>query len=273
MKNAFSIDLEDWFCAFNMTRFISRDEWGKCELRVVANTERILRILDAHNVRATFFVLGWIAKQAPDLIKYVSSRGHEIATHGYDHLLLSTSTESEFEEDLRKGLKALRSCGIDGAILGYRAPSFTIMNGTMWALRTLEKFDIRYDSSVFPVAFHPDYGIPGASLAPYRITDRILEFPMSCVEVLGNRLPCSGGAYFRIFPYAYTKWCLKRINAEGRPAVFYLHPWEIDPGQPRIALPLTKRFRHYHGLAATEGKLNRLLGDFEFTTIREVLGL
>ena len=273
MRNAISVDLEDWFCAVNMTRFISRADWGKCELRVRGNTERILRILETHKVRATFFVLGWIAEQVPGLVREISSAGHEIATHGYDHLLLTTSTEVEFEEDIRKGLQALHSCGVDGTVLGYRAPSFTVVDETMWALRTLEKFDLRYDSSVFPIGFHPDYGIPGAPLAPYRITDRLVEFPMSCVEVFGKRWPCSGGAYFRIFPYAYTRWCLKRINAEGRPAVFYLHPWEIDPGQPRIRLPLAKRFRHYYGLGKTEGKLNRLLGDFEFTTIREVLSL
>jgi len=273
MTNAISVDLEDWFCAYNMTRFIGREDWGKCELRVVGNTERLLRILAAHDVRATFFVLGWIAERATDLIREIASGGHEIATHGYNHLLLTGSTEAEFEEDLRKGLEALRRCGIEGAIAGYRAPSFTIMKETMWALRTLEKFDIRYDSSVFPVGFHPDYGIADAPLAPYQITARILEFPMSCVEIFGKRFPCSGGAYFRLSPYAYTKWCFNRINAEGRPAVFYLHPWELDPGQPRIGLPLSKRLRHYYGLARTEGKLNRLLSDFEFTTLREVLGI
>jgi len=273
MRNAISIDLEDWFCAFNMTRVIGRADWERCELRVINNTERILHILDAHRVRATFFVLGWIAERAPDLVREISSRGHEIATHGYDHLLLTGSAQTEFEQDLNKGLDAIRRCGIDSAIVGYRAPSFTLVNGTMWALHTLEKFDIRYDSSVFPIGFHPEYGVPGAPLSPYRITDRIIEFPMTCVEVLGMRLPCSGGAYFRFFPYAYTKWCLKRVNAGGRPAVFYLHPWEIDPGQPRIKLPLSKRMRHYYGIAQTEGKLNRLLGDFEFTTIREVLGV
>ncbi len=273
MKNAISIDLEDWFCPFNMIRFIRRDDWGKCELRVVANTERLLLMLDAHRVRATFFVLGWIAEQAPDLIREIASRGHEIATHGYNHLLLTGSTEAEFEEDLRKGLDALRHCGINDKILGYRAPSFTIVSGTMWALRTLEKFGLQYDSSIFPIGFHPDYGVPDASLTPYQITDHIIEFPMSCVEVLGKRFPCSGGAYFRFFPYAYTKWCFNRINAEGRPAIFYVHPWEIDPGQPRIGLPLSKRIRHYYGLARTEGKLDRLLGDFEFTTLKEVLSL
>jgi len=239
----------------------------------VSNAERILRILEAHNVHATFFVLGWIAEQVPDLIREIASGGHEIATHGYDHLLLTASSESEFDQDLKKGIEALRRCGIDAAILEYRAPSFSIVSGTMWALKTLEKFDIRYDSSVFPIGFHPDYGIPDSSLTPYQITDRIIEFPMSCVEVFGKRLPCSGGAYFRIFPYAYTRWCLKRINAEGRPAVFYIHPWEIDPGQPHMKLPLSKRLRHYTGLARTEGKLNRLLGDFEFTTLREVLSV
>ncbi len=273
MKNAISIDLEDWFCAFNMSRFIRRDEWGTCDLRVAANTARILHILDDHQVHATFFVLGWIAEQVPGLIKDIAAAGHEIATHGYDHLLLTASTEAKFEYDLKKGIDAIRACGIETPVIGYRAPSFTIVNDTRWALRVLEKFDIRYDSSVFPIGFHPDYGIADASLAPYKITDRIVEFPMSCVELFGRRLPCSGGAYFRLFPYAYTRWCLNRINAEGRPVVFYVHPWELDPGQPRIPLPLTKRLRHYYGLGKTEGKLRRLMDDFEFTTIREVLSL
>ncbi len=273
MRNAISVDLEDWFCAYNMTGYVGRDNWDKCELRVAANTDRILRMFERHGVHATFFVLGWIAERVPELIRDIAARGHEIATHGYDHVLLTGSTESGFESDLNKGLEAIRACGLAGPVLGYRAPSFTIVEGTMWALRTLEKFNLRYDSSVFPVGFHPDYGIPGASLSPYRITEKIVEFPMSCVEVFGRRLPCSGGAYFRLFPYAYTRWCLNRINAEGRPAVFYLHPWELDPGQPKIPLPLSKRIRHYYGLGRTESKLNRLLGDFEFTTIREVLAL
>jgi len=273
VKNALSIDLEDWFCVYNLSEVIKREDWDTCELRVVANTRRILDLLEKHNVHATFFVLGWMADKVPDLIREIAERKHEIAVHGYNHLLVSKSTEKEFEDDLRKNFEALKKCGVDGDIIGFRAPSFTIVERTKWALKILEKYNLRYDSSVFPVGFHPDYGIADAPLAPYQITDRLKEFPISCVEVFGKRLPCSGGGYFRIFPYSYTQWCIKRINAEGRPAVFYLHPWEIDPGQPRVKLPPTKQFRHYYGLAKTEKKIERLLSDFEFTTIREVLGL
>ena len=274
MKNAMSIDLEDWFCAHNMSQIIKREDWDRCQLRVHRSARRVLDLLDKHDTRATFFVLGWVARRVPDLVREIEDRGHEIATHGYSHLLLTEITPREFEEDLERALEVINSCGVSQEVIGFRAPSFTIVEKTKeWAFTTLEKYCLRYDSSVFPIGLHPDYGISDAPLCPYKITERLYEFPLSCLEILGKRLPFSGGGYFRFFPYSYTKFCLKKCNALGRPAVFYLHPWELDYEQPRVNLPRTKKFRHYHNLHKTEKRLDALLGDFRFTTIREVLGL
>ena len=274
VTNAISIDLEDWFCVNNLSGVIGRDAWDSCELRVRESTEKILRLFERHHTRATFFTLGWVADRAPELIREIERAGHEIAVHGYDHLLLTRITPEEFEADLVRALEAIDRCGVSTRPVGFRAPSFTVVEKTMpWAFEILERHGFLYDSSVFPVGFHPDYGVPEAPLAPYRVTERLHEFPMSCVELFGRRLPFSGGGYFRLFPYAYTKFCMRRCNAEGRPAVFYLHPWEVDAGQPRIKLSRSKAFRHYNNLGRTEGRLDALLTDFNFTTIREVLGL
>jgi polysaccharide deacetylase family protein (PEP-CTERM system associated) len=274
VTNAISIDLEDWFCVYNLSGVIRREDWDNCELRVHESTRRILRLFEKHRTRATFFVLGWVAERLPELVREIEDAGHEIGVHGYNHLLLTRITPREFEEDLVRALEALAACGVRQQPIGFRAPSFTVVEKTReWALQTLEKYDFRYDSSVFPVGFHPDYGVADAPLAPYKITERLYEFPMSCLEVLGRRLPFSGGGYFRLFPYAYTKFCMRRCNAEGRAAMFYLHPWEVDAGQPRVRLPRTKRIRHYRNLDQTERRLDALLTDFKFTTVREVLGL
>ncbi|MBI1807856.1 MAG: DUF3473 domain-containing protein [Ignavibacteria bacterium] len=271
--NAMSVDLEAWFCAYNLSQVIRRADWDKCELRVYENTTRILTLLERYKVKATFFVLGWIAERIPELIRDIDRRQHEIAVHGYDHILLTQTTPSEFEEDLNKTLALLKRIGVRQQIVGFRAPSFTLVKNTRWVLEILEKYQFKYDSSVFPVGFHPDYGMPDAPLDPYQITPGLMEFPISCIEVFGKRVPCGGGGYFRIFPYAYSKQCIKRCNAEGRSAVFYIHPWELDPDQPRLNLPWIRKFRHYYGLNSTERKLDRLLQDFQFTTIRDILAL
>lgn len=273
MKNAISIDLEDWFCVYNLRQRIKRDEWDSCELRVVGNTERLLMLFRTHRTHATFFVLGWIAERVPDLIREIEAAGHEIAIHGYDHCLLTHLTPDEFQRDLIQALTAMDRCGLKQDIYGFRAPSFTIVHKTLWALRILEEYQFRYDSSVFPVGFHPDYGIADAPLAPYMITPSLQEFPMSCVEWMGRRIPCCGGAYFRLLPYFITRWGIRQCNGENRPVVFYIHPWEIDPQQPRVRLPRSKALRHYYNLDKTEERLDRLLSDFQFTTIREVLAL
>ncbi len=273
MLNAMSVDLEDWFCAYNMSGVVPPEAWEKSELRVVDNTRRLLSLFDRKGVTATFFVLGWIAGKVPDLIREIDARGHEIAAHGFGHLLITRVAREEFVKDLEKSLDAIEKCGIRQRVVGYRAPSFTIVERTRWALDDLAARGLKYDSSVFPVGFHPDYGLPNSPLAPYSITPQMQEFPLSCVRVLGRTFPCSGGGYFRLMPYAYTKACMRRVNREGRPVIFYIHPWEIDPGQPRMPIPWLKRVRHYYGLAANERKLEQLLSDFAFTSIRRVLGL
>ncbi len=268
MKNALSIDLEDWFCAHNLG--IRIEDWENRELRVVPNARRILDLLEQHHVHVTFFVLGWIAERVPDLIQEIERRGHEIATHGYSHTLLTETRPEEFEVDLCRALEVTRAL-VDQPILGYRAPSFTVTGKTLWALEILARNGIKYDSSVFPVRFHPDYGIPDAALSIHRM-GTITEVPMSVARVLGRNVPCCGGGYFRIFPYTATRWLMRRCNHEGRPVIFYVHPWEIDPGQPRMQLSFSKSFRHYMNLDKTLVRLDHLLDDFEFGPVREVLG-
>jgi polysaccharide deacetylase family protein (PEP-CTERM system associated) len=269
MKNALSIDLEDWFCAHNLG--IRIQDWQSCELRVSPNTMRILDLLDQHQTRATFFVLGWIAERVPELVQEIERRGHEIATHGYSHTLLTETTPAEFEADLCRALEVTRRL-VKQPILGFRAPSFTIINKTLWALDVLARNGIKYDSSVFPVRFHPDYGIPDAALSIHRI-GAMTEVPMSVARVLGRNIPCCGGGYFRVFPYTVTRWLMRQCHREGRPVVFYVHPWEVDPGQPRVRLSFSKSFRHYMNLNRTLARLDRLLNDFEFAPLQEVLGL
>ncbi|NQT18206.1 MAG: DUF3473 domain-containing protein [Planctomycetes bacterium] len=273
MRNAMSIDLEDWFCVYVLSQTIDRQDWDNTELRVLQSTRRVLDLFDKYNTRATFFVLGYIADKLPDLIRDIDARGHEIATHGYNHQLITRLTPGEFEKDLVESLEALGRCGVGQEILGYRAPSFSVVEETRWALDIMAHHGLQYDSSVFPIGFHPDYGIAGSPLAPYKITDDLWEFPLTVVDVLGRRLPCSGGGYFRLFPYSFTRYCLKKVNRQQRPAVFYLHPWELDPDQPRLDLPWDKKFRQYNNLRKTEKRLDKLLRDFEFTTMREVLSL
>lgn len=269
IKNAFTVDLEDWFCAYNLR--IGIEKWDGCELRVVDNTHRILEVLAKHTTRATFFVLGWIAERVPNLVREIEGCGHEIATHGYSHTLLTQMTPEAFEADLGRALAVMRGC-CHQKVLGFRAPSFSVTSKTLWAIDIMAKQGLKYDSSIFPVSYHPDYGIPGASLSIHQIGS-ITEVPMSCARLFGRNVPCSGGGYFRIYPYPVTRFLLGQCNAQGRPVVFYLHPWEVDPGQPRVRLSWSKRVRHYANLDKTLSRLDRLLGDLKFTSIREVLGL
>ncbi len=260
-ENLLSIDLEDWFCVSNFDTLIDRSVWSSCELRVVASTHRLLALFDRRGVKATFFVLGWIAEQVPELIREIAAAGHEIACHGYHHNRLDQLDAPRFALDLARALAILRELS-PRPVEGYRAPSFSLTSRTLWALPVLREQGIRWDSSVFPFGGHPEYGIADAPLDPYWIADDLLELPMSVVEVAGQRLPCTGGGYFRLYPYSLSATLIRRCNAAGRPAIFYAHPWEFDPEQPRMPLPRIKQFRHYNNLDKTMVRLDRLLGEF-----------
>jgi polysaccharide deacetylase family protein (PEP-CTERM system associated) len=271
MKNVMSVDLEDWFCVYNLSRLIPYADWDKCESRVERNTARLLDLFRKHHTQATFFVLGWVADRFPDLVKEIERQGHELATHGYSHRLLTLMQPEEFRVDLQRSLEVLAKA-TSQEVRGFRAPSFSLTRQTLWAVDILRESGIQYDSSVFPVGFHPDYGIADASLRPYRLADGLTELPMSVAEVLGQRIPCSGGGYFRLYPYAVSRRLIRRCNRQGRSVMFYLHPWEIDPEQPRVkGLSWSKRFRHYKNLDRTAERLERLLSEFSFTSARKLI--
>ena len=272
MKNALSIDVEDWFCANNLSEIINIKDWEKYESRIKQNTFKILSILDRRSVNATFFVLGWIAERFPEIVRKIDDEGHEIATHGYSHSLLTRITPQEFEKDLCRSIEIIGKY-TEQDIIGFRAPSFSITKATFWAFDVLKKYKIKYDSSIFPVNFHPDYGVPDVPEGPYKVKIDLWEFPLSCFNVFGQRVPCSGGGYFRVFPYFFTKYGIRKCNNKGMPIVFYFHPWELDPDHPEINLSFIRKFRHYYNLDKTEKRLEQLLDDFEFTTMRKVLGL
>jgi polysaccharide deacetylase family protein (PEP-CTERM system associated) len=273
MRNVMSVDVEEWFCVHNMSRLIPYADWDRCESRVERTTQRLLELFRAHDVEATFFVLGWVAERYPDLVRAIERDGHEIASHGYAHRLLTSLAPEEFRADLQRSLEVLAPMTSAG-VRGFRAPSFSVTRQTLWAADILKECGFRYDSSVFPVGFHPEYGIPDAPTVAHELRGGLTEVPMGVMELLGQRVPCCGGAYFRLYPYSVTRWLMRRCNAQGRPVVFYLHPWEIDPGQPRVAgLPWSKRFRHYVNLAKVEQRLERLMTDFTFTSIRSLLGV
>jgi polysaccharide deacetylase family protein (PEP-CTERM system associated) len=271
--NAFSVDVEDWYQVADFDAVVPFDTWDRYESRVHRNTEKILHLLAEFGVKGTFFVLTWNAERIPEIVRQIHAAGHEIASHGYGHALLTEMTPREFDEDIERALDALARCSVRQPVLGYRAPSFTVVERTRdWAFELLEKYGFSYDSSVFPVAFHPDYGIPDAPLEPYRATEGLYEFPISCIDVLGRRLPVGGGGYFRLLPYAWTRFGIETVNrVDRRPAIFYIHPWEIDPDQPRLPCGLLTRIRHYRNLHRTEDRLHRLLDDFRFGPVRQTL--
>jgi polysaccharide deacetylase family protein (PEP-CTERM system associated) len=265
--NALTIDLEDWYQGLQ----IPLTRWSRYEDRVVPATERLLAILDEARVRATFFALGFVAERHPGLIRRVATAGHEVATHGYSHSLIYELEPSQFREELRRSVGLIQNL-TGRAVLGHRAPFFSITRLSLWALEILEEEGIRYDASIFPVR-NWRYGIEDAPRWPYRPTPgkQLLEFPVSTIRIRGRNLPATGGAYFRIYPYKMSRRLLRVINQRGHPGVFYLHPWEIDPSHPRISLPPKTRVTHYFNLQATEKRLQRLLREFRFAPMREVL--
>lgn len=272
MVNALSFDIEDWFQVENLKGAIAADSWDACDLRVVNNTRKILALLQRHDTRATFFILGWVAERCPDLVREIAAAGHEIASHGYGHELVYNQSPDEFRRDLRRSKEILE--GLTGSqVRGYRAPSFSINPETPWALDVLVDEGFTYDSSVFPTSFHDRYGFSGSSLSPFRFGNGLVELPLSTVRIGGKNIPAAGGGYFRLFPYLFFRHLAQRINAEGRALVFYLHPWELDPEQPRIPIRHDYRFRHYVNLHRTGQRLDRLLGDFRFGVMGELANL
>lgn len=322
--NALTVDLEDYYMVSAFERVVTREDWGAHESRIERNTHRVLDMLsDATprlprqndqnalphvskpkpEVKATFFCLGWIAERYPHLIRDIVERGHEVASHSYDHKLIYEMTPNDFREDVRRSKKILAD--ITGReVIGYRAPSYSITEKSFWALRILTEEGYRYDSSIFPI-HHDRYGIPSAPRFPFRVNLNdgfqaadtaipdfsrmqpwepgqdvsknrcLVEFPISTVQLFGMNVPIGGGGYMRLLPYRLMKRGLDKINNdEQRPFVFYLHPWELDPEQPRITgVPLLSRFRHYINLDETAVKMKSLLSDFSFSTMADVIGL
>jgi polysaccharide deacetylase family protein (PEP-CTERM system associated) len=264
--NAFTVDVEDYFHVAALASAISRDSWPDREYRVERNTERLLELLAERSVHGTFFVLGWVAERSPGLVRRIAAAGHEVACHGYSHELIYRQSRQVFREETARS-KGLLEDAIGQPVMGYRAASFSIVRDSLWALDDLIDLGFRYDSSIFAIR-HDRYGIPDASPLPGRVTApsgrSILEFPMAPANFFGLKIPVTGGGYFRILPYRLTLAGLRRINAAGRPFAFYLHPWEIDPGQPRISVGTFSRFRHYTNLSRCQERLRRLLKEFTF---------
>ena len=271
MLNVFTVDVEDYYQVSAFERHVDRARWDDFPSRVVDNTHRLLRLLDRHQVQGTFFVLGWVARRHPELVRSIGVAGHELASHGFWHRLVYNQTPDEFRRDLRDSREAIAAAA--GAVVTmYRAPSFSITARSLWALDVLIEEGFTVDASVFPIR-HDRYGLPHAARALHRLPtptgESIWEFPASTARLIGMNLPVAGGGYFRLYPWNITRRLLGRINTtEQQPFMFYTHPWEIDPDQPRIAGPgLRSRFRHYVNLASTAGKLERLLERFQFTTL------
>ena len=270
MKNAFTIDLEDWFCSHNLKDFVPYEHWENMESRVERNTEALLNLLAKKEVKATFFVLGWIAERYPRLIESVSKEGHEIASHGYAHKQIYLQTPDEFESDIARSNLILNS--ITGIYpKGYRAPAFSITKSSLWALDILKKHGFVYDSSIYPFSFHPDYG-HNTELQIHQ-NENLIEVPLSCATFNSRRIPCSGGAYLRFYPYWLFITLAKRVVRQQRPFIFYIHPWELDHNPPAIRLPMITSLRHYYNYRPTLKKIDQLLQEFEFSTLRDILSV
>ena len=268
--NALTIDVEDYFQVSAFAPHIARTEWDQRECRVERNMDRILGLLARHQTHATFFTLGWIAERYPQLVRRIVDEGHELASHGYGHQRASDLSRDEFIEDVTRAKALLEDIG-GQAVWGYRAPSFSIGDGNLWALDVLQEAGYRYSSSIYPVR-HDHYGSPDAPRFAHQVRPGLMEVPPTTLRLFSRNLPSSGGGYFRLFPYALSRWMLRQVNQrDGESAIFYMHPWEIDPQQPRIpGVSLKTRFRHYVNIDRTEQRLDRLLSDFAWGRMDEI---
>jgi len=264
--NGLSVDVEDWFQVGAFENVIDRDDWSSLTDRVERNCDLILQMFADADVKATFFTLGWVAKRHPELMRRISEEGHELASHGWDHARVFRMEREEFARDLEMSRKAIEDAA-GMAVRGYRAPSFSIDQRTPWAYMILAEQGVTYSSSVAPIV-HDHYGwreAPRFAFRPLPWAD-LVEIPVTTATFAGRRLAAGGGGFFRVLPYAFSRWAIRQVNRrEGRPAVFYFHPWEIDPDQPRVpAASVKSKLRHYTNLEAMPGKLRQLIGEFRW---------
>jgi polysaccharide deacetylase family protein (PEP-CTERM system associated) len=276
MLNAFSVDVEDWYQVSDLAVAAPFAKWSAFESRIVRNTQRLLDLLAEYGIKGTFFVLTWNAERHPELVRQIAGAGHEIASHGHRHRLTYEQTPEEFREDVRHSKAVLENI-IGEEVLGYRAPSFSLTQASWWAVDVLLDCGFRYDSSIFPIRDRL-YGLPGAHRFPFVIRTEggreLVEFPMTTARVSNRNWPLGGGGYLRLLPYQYMRWGMRRVNREAQPALVYVHPWEVDPEQPRLPTHGRRGFStHYINLRRTEMKLRRLMQDFAFAPVRHVLSL
>ena len=270
ITNALTIDVEDYFQVSAFAPYIRRDEWDTRECRVERNVGRILGLLAERDVKATFFTLGWVAERYPQLVRDIVAGGHELASHGYGHQRANELDEAAFSDDVTRAKAILEDLG-GKPVLGYRAPSFSIGTRNMWAFDVLARAGYRYSSSIYPIK-HDHYGMPDSPRFAYRVGSGLLEVPVTTLRVMNRNLPSSGGGYFRLLPYELSKWMIGKVNRDDREsAIFYFHPWEIDPGQPRVAgIDGKTRFRHYVNISRMEARLQRLLADFRWGRMDDI---
>jgi len=272
IRNAMTIDVEDYFQVSAFEQHIPRERWNKLPCRVESNVDRILALLDAENIKATFFTLGWIAERYPSTVRRIVEGGHELASHGYGHRRASDQSMEEFRQDVTRSKALLEDIG-GKPVLGYRAPSFSIGVRNLWALDVLGEAGYRYSSSIYPIS-HDHYGMPDAPRFAYYPRGRqgVLELPITTVRLMNKNLPSGGGGYFRLLPYPVSRWMIKRVNqADRQPGIFYFHPWEIDAAQPRQpGLGIKTRFRHYVNLHRTEARLKALARDFRWGRMDDI---
>lgn len=270
ITNALTIDVEDYFQVSAFAPYIRRSEWDARECRVEANVDRILAMLERRGTRATFFTLGWVAERYPSLVRRIVAQGHELASHGYGHERASDLTPEAFSDDIRRAKAILEDLG-GQPVQGYRAPSFSIGERNLWAFDCLAEAGYRYSSSVYPIQ-HDHYGMPDAPRFAHEVRPGLLEIPVTTLRMMNRNLPSSGGGYFRLLPYALSRWMLQQVNSgDGASAIFYFHPWEIDAGQPRVAgIDAKTRFRHYVNIGRMERRLEQLLADFRWGRMDEI---
>jgi polysaccharide deacetylase family protein (PEP-CTERM system associated) len=268
----FTVDVEEYFQVSALEGVVRREDWPTYESRVVPSTMRLLETLDRHGTHGTFFVLGWVAERHPDLVRVIASAGHEVASHGWDHQRVTRTTPDQFRDSVRRTRELLEDLAGE-PVLGFRAPSFSIVPGREWALDILVEEGYAYDSSLFPVR-RPGYGYRSARRDPHsleRPMGALMEFPPCTLQILGARFPAAGGAYLRLLPYGLVGGGLRQAERRGVPGTFYIHPWELDPGQPRLKVPITTRIRQYGGLGRTSDRLERLLREYRFQAIATTL--